>query len=71
MDFGYSILFSGSLGVLKCILRWYFGYIQSLLDTYKQFRRIKVFHILVVIFPAEGINTFRRREIIEMQATKG
>lgn len=64
-------MFNGSVGALKCILRWYFGYVQSLLDTYKQFKRIKVFHILVVILPAEGINTFHRREIIEMQVTQG
>lgn len=71
MDFGYSLLFSGSVRVLKCILRWYFGYFQSLLDTYKQFKRIKVFHILVVILLAEGINTFHRKEITHMQVTWG
>lgn len=64
-------MFNGSLGVLKCILRHYFGYVQYLLDTYKQFKRIKVFHMLLVILPAEGQNTFHRREIIEMQVTLG
>lgn len=64
-------MFNGSFGVLKCILRHYFDYTQHLLDTYKQFKRIKVLHILLVILPAEGKNTFHRREIIEIQVILG
>lgn len=51
---GCSILFNGSLGVLKCILRHSFDYTQHLLDTYKQFKRIKILHIYLLFFLLKG-----------------